>query len=312
MSITLSEATEMLCLRPHLRPATRRTYRYDLDHFADHVGKEMKVVDITHFDILRYSKTILPENPDNGIRSDATYNKHVTSLNTLFNFLVEIGEIDKSPTTVLKRRNVDEHVPEEKAMPTIKLTRLIDYTSETARGWKPREEALVRLLADTGIRISGIANLEEKHLDLNARLAVIYQKGKVRPHTVPFGIKCGQALSAWLLKRKATEGQFVFSRSGKRIHNENQSQFFRRLCMKAGIGSWGPHSLRHRYALEALKKGFDVATVARMLDDTVEVVLKHYVRHSEAHVEQAMRAMSTDYMIEEGWITEDQIVVEDA
>jgi site-specific recombinase XerD len=291
----LSEAIELFIDRPEIRPASRKTYGNDLNHLKGFIGAERPLADILPLDLLRYSNYL---NKDENIQSPFTFNKHVKSLRTFFNWCVKAHIIETSPAAVLRRKKLNESVPKSKAMPDSKLIRLLEYVAETPRGWNPREEALVRFLADTGCRISGAASLTEENIDLKERSAKLYEKGKVDPHIVRFGIECAQAIAAWLLKRKATKGSFVFSTEGQRMSNSDLGNYFRRLCIRSGIGSWGPHSLRHRMGHKAIEK-FPVSIVAKMLGDTVDVVIKHYLPQDDEAVQKAMLDMTTDHLVQE-------------
>lgn len=289
----LSEAIELFIDRPEISAATRRTYQYDLRQMVHYVG-DKPMSEIIPADILRYGNFT---NKRKGVQSSFTYNKHVKTMRTFFNWCIKAQIIERSPAAVLSRKKIDERVPKSKAMPDRKLVTLLEYVAETPRGWNPREEALVRFLADTGCRISGIANLRVKDLKLDERKAVLYEKGRVEARGVRFGRECSHALSAWLLMREPLAGQYVFSTDGHRMTNEALGQYFRRLCQRAGIGSWGPHSLRHRFGHKAIQK-HPVSIVAKMLGDSVEVTMKHYLPQDEEYVEKAMLEMTTDYLIQ--------------
>lgn len=289
----LNEAIELFIDRPEIRPATRRTYLHDLRAMAAFLGTARPVSEIIPTDLMRYGNHL---NKQPGIRSPFTYNKHVKSMRAFFNWCVRADLIEKSPATILKRKKANESVPKSKAMPDLKLIRLLEYVAATPRGWDPREEAFVRFLADTGCRISGAANLTEDHLDLRERKALLYEKGKTDPHTVRFGRECAYALTTWLLQRKAANGRYVFSVNGQRMTNRSLGQYFRRLCERAGIGSWGPHSLRHRMGHKAIEK-HPVSIVAKILNDTPEIVIKHYLPQHDEAVQKAMLDMTTDYLI---------------
>lgn len=290
----LDEAIELFIDRPEIRPATRRTYLHDLRAMAAFIGHARPVAEIIPVDIMRYGNHL---NKQPGIASPFTYNKHVKSMRAFFNWCTRAELIDKSPALILKRKKANESVPKSKAMPDHKLIRLLEYVAASPRGWEPREEALVRFLADTGCRISGAASLTEDHLDLRERSARLYEKGKTEPHTVRFGRECGYALNTWLLQRKALHGRYVFSVDGHRLTNRSLGQYFRRLCERAGIGAWGPHSLRHRMGHKAIEK-HPVSIVAKILNDTPEIVIKHYLPQHDEAVQKAMLDMTTDYLIQ--------------
>lgn len=291
--MNLNEAIELFIDRPEIRPATRLTYKKDLQHMAGFLGEKRPISEVLPTDILRYGNFL---NKSETIQSAHTFNKKVKSMRTFFNWCVTAQIIEKSPAAILKRKPVNHAVPKSKAMPDKHLMRLLEYVAQTPRGWHPREEALIRFLADTGCRISGAASLKEDELDLKNRSAKLYEKGKVEPHTVRFGRECAHAISSWLLQRKADKGRYVFSEDGHRMTNDSLGQYFTRLCQRAKIGTWGPHSLRHRMGHKAIEK-YPVSIVAKMLGDTVDVVIKHYLPQDDETVQKAMLDMTTDHLL---------------
>ena len=52
------------------------------------------------------------------------------------------------------------------------------------------------------------------------------------------------------------------------------------------------HDFRHTYATTLLSNGFDVKTVAALLGDTVETVLKAYVHYTDEMREHAQERLS--------------------
>ncbi len=59
-----------------------------------------------------------------------------------------------------------------------------------------RDLAILRLLWDTGMRISELTGLDLNHLDLDQEVVVIMGKGS-RPRACPFGPRTGRALDRY-------------------------------------------------------------------------------------------------------------------
>lgn len=289
----LSEAIDLFVSRPDIKPATARTYKYDLDALSDYIGGAKPVTEVNPADVLRY---FIHLDKREAVTSDHTYNKHLTSARAFFRFCENMQIIEKNPCKTLKKKKVSSAVDKSKAMPDHKLRRLLEYVAETPRGWNPREEALIRFIADTGSRVGGARTLTWEFVDIAARTATTFEKGKTEPHAKSFGRECARALAAWKLQQDTSEGQYVFSTDGRMMKVGNLSQYFGRLCKRAGIGTWHPHSLRHRFGHKAIEK-FPVSVVAQMLGDTVEVTIAHYLPNDKKAVEQAMRMMATDHLL---------------
>jgi Site-specific recombinase XerD len=296
----LADAIDLFVNRPEIAPATQRTYMYDLRALRDYLGPARLVTDIIPADLLRYIRHL---DQSVGIKSAFTYNKHITSIKALFKFCLNVQIAPTNPATILKKKRVSERVPKSKAMPDRKLSKLLEYVKETPRDWNPREEALVRFIADTGVRIGSAASLIDnpERLNLKERWAAVEMKNMDELHIVHFGRECSHALSAWLLRRNATEGNYVFSTDGHRMTNDSLGQYFTRLAHRAGIGKWGPHSLRHRLGHKAATT-YPASIGAKMLGDTIEIFLKHYAPQDDEAVHKAMMEMTTDHLLDTGLI----------
>src|SRR4051794_41785647 len=63
-----------------------------------------------------------------------------------------------------------------------------------------RDEVVLRLLLDTGVRVSELCGLALTDIDLDRELAYVTGKGS-RPRVVPFGAKTAQAVDRYLQVR---------------------------------------------------------------------------------------------------------------
>lgn len=264
-------------------PSTRKSYMYVLFAMRDYVGPARPLDTIAAEYLLEHMQAIR-QRPD--VKSNATVNKHVKTIRTFFNWCVNQGFITSSPAKGLRYRRHSEAIPREKAMPDYLYERLVDYAQ-----WHPRFYALVLFLGDTGCRIGGAAGLRWNDVDFNQSMAVVTEKGKP-PREVFFGKECRAVLLRWREHHPMTRGDFVFSAKGQRILNDNLGQFFRRHCDVAGIGSWGPHSLRHRKGHQLADARVAPSVAARALGDTVEVTMKYYYPDDLERVKEAMQDLA--------------------
>ena len=65
-----------------------------------------------------------------------------------------------------------------------------------------RDEAVIRLLADTGIRKGELVGLKAPDVDLDTGEIVVMGKGH-RPRIVPFGVKTAKALDRYEVVRSS-------------------------------------------------------------------------------------------------------------
>lgn len=249
------------------RETTRQSYKYPLQYLMLYIGEARPVESIKPEHLIEYHhESLKPRN-----LAVATERKHLKTIKTLFNWLVQLDVIVKSPARILKVKRLPMYIERDKAMTDEELAALLDYTR-----YKPRDYALILFLADTGCRIGGAAGLKISDVDLVNRRGKVTEKGdKTRP--VRFGPMCAAAIAKWLLARPHGAGPYVFSRTADPIKADNISQMIRRTCVKVGIRVLSGHSLRHRKGHQFADQGTAITLAARYLGHSDPMVTAmHY------------------------------------
>lgn len=114
----------------------------------------------------------------------------------------------------------------------------------------PRDQAMIRLLADTGIRSGELINLRLSDINLRTRTAVI--RTEKSRGTKPFReILWTPETNYYFLEwAKECETELLFNVSTACV-----LMTIRRYCQKAGIPTINPHALRHMKGREIIEKG---------------------------------------------------------
>lgn len=120
------------------------------------------------------------------------------SLQQFFKWLVDEGEIGRSPM----ERMTPPHVPEDApAVVSDEDLRRLLRVCEGRSFYDRRDTAIIRLLIDTGMRRGEIAGLKLEDIDFAEGTAHVIGKGR-RPRACPFGRKTAQALDRYLRARR--------------------------------------------------------------------------------------------------------------
>jgi site-specific recombinase XerD len=177
----------------------------------------------------------------------ATTAKHYRSLQQLFRWLVDDGEIPRSPM----ERMQPPQVPEQPVavLREDQLTALL----ETCRGnsfENRRDTAIIRLFLDTGMRLGELSGLQEGDFDFEQDIAVVTGKGR-RVRACPFGPRTADALRRYFRARArhplATTSAVWLGRKGA-MKSNGIAQMLERRGVEAGIGHIHPHQFRHSFA----------------------------------------------------------------
>ena len=119
----------------------------------------------------------------------STANTRYQSLRVFFGFLVDEGEIAESPMRNMR----PPIVPEQRtAVLTDDDLRALLATTVGKGFENRRDEAILRLFIDTGMRLPELAGLHVDDLDFTDDVAVVLGKGR-RPRACPFGDKTAMA-----------------------------------------------------------------------------------------------------------------------
>jgi site-specific recombinase XerD len=137
------------------------------------------------------------------------------------------------------------------------------------------------LLVDCGIRVTELATIKLKNVDLNNASILINGKG-YKDRTVYLSETTIKYLRNYLLNKK---GEYLFSviRADAQIKHRSRRFFEDRLtelCVKAGVDHITPHQLRHYFATHTLSNGADVKAVSAMLghaDAGIPLKIYHHV-----------------------------------
>jgi site-specific recombinase XerD len=187
--------------------------------------------------------------------SAANTAKHYRSLQQLFRWLVDDGELPSSPMERMRPPAVPEQpVP---VLGDDELRRLL-ATCKGNTFEKRRDEAIIRLLVDTGMRSSELIGLSVADVDQTQTVAFVMGKGG-RGRAAPYGAKTAEALRRYL-RARTKHPRARFERAlwlGKkgRLTDSGLRQMLERRCDDAGLPHVHPHQFRHTFAHRWLAAG---------------------------------------------------------
>ncbi len=267
--------------RATLSPRTLENYRLAVRDFLAWAWSKTQSLDIrktTADDLDRYIAHLQLEGGhlegSDGFRlkpgSIATY---VAGVRAFFRAL-EWADAAELPQVTAPR---DPTPPEERrpALPLDLYKQLLEYLS----GSKPqayRDRLAVRLMAEAGLRISEVINLQMEDLSLSERLLLVRAGKGGKQRTVPLSKALVQELEGWLKLRLAhvaagekavlinlggrkASGQAMTDKSLRKILN----QHYRALGFPERY--YGAHMLRHTAGTRLYKKSRDLHATARIL-----------------------------------------------
>ncbi len=186
--------------------------------------------------------------------SPATVAKHYRSLQQLFRWLVDDGEITSSPMEKMRPPQVPEQPVDVFTDDELKalLAAAAGNTFENRR-----DTALLRFLMSTGVRAAELVGLAVDDLDTDHSEAIVLGKGR-RGRVVPYSAKTADALRRYLRARQAhphaTLPNLWLGKKGA-VTVSGLAQILERRARDAGVADVHPHRFRHTYAHVHLANG---------------------------------------------------------
>jgi integrase/recombinase XerC len=145
---------------------------------------------------------------------------------------------------------------------------MLDQAKKAKEAKAIRDQAMLHLLYDMGLRRGEVISLDLTDLDLMAGTVSVLGKGRTQKESLTLPNETKKALSEWLKVRGATPGALFlnFDPSASepgRLTGDGLYKIIKKLGKKAGIKA-RPHGLRHSAITEALDlTGGNIRAVAR-------------------------------------------------
>lgn len=140
-----------------------------------------------------------------------------------------------------------------------------------------RNETIILLLLDTGLRCAELVGLCIKDLYLGGQCLKVMGKGQ-KERIVPFGDRTARAIQRYLnLRPQAFSSEKIFlNQDGEPLTENALKLVFRRLAKKADIPRLHVHLLRHTMATNFLLNGGNPIKLQRILGhETIEMTRKY-------------------------------------
>lgn len=270
-SLTIDELLDSFEL--HLRaknrsPKTIQSYRLAVTQLVDWLGPTAAdQITKTHIEgfLAHFLET----------RASATARQRYASLAQFFHWAEVEGEIPTNPTEKISPPRVVE-----KPVPVLTVDDLRSLIKACAgRSFQGRrDEAIIRLFADTGIRLGEMTGLSVSDIDLKLAVAIVKGKGS-RFRTVPFGPATAAALDRYNRQRKRHDDSNLeawwLGRKGP-LAESGIGQMLKRRAKDAGLEAIHPHMFRHTFAHQWLSAGGNEGDLQRIAGWSSPQMLQRY------------------------------------
>jgi site-specific recombinase XerD len=229
----------------------------------------------------------------------SSINANLAALRALGQF---IAEQTNGADPAAKLRGIEttrQHAPKSLTRQDLfKLQRALDHRrahaerSGHAPMWIVRDEAIVAVLLNTGLRVQELCSLDIGDVVINPRGgAVTVRSGKGRKQrVVPLNANVRSALRLWLAEREQNScdaGPLFITKYRQRIGTESIRYLLSELSRQAGIQA-SPHTLRHGFAKSLVDAGESLDRVGELLGHSSLDTTRIYTAPTEADLARAV------------------------
>lgn len=233
----------------------------------------------------------------------ATVRTRLRGMRRFCRWLVAEGELDQAPTEgiempALPEKPVRVFTDDEikKLLKTCAVTKgrtsMFDRRVFAGR----RDEVILRLLLDCGLRVAELVGIEMEHIELDQEMVYVVGKGN-RPRAVPFGARTGQAVDRYLRLRslhprvRSTKHLLLGERGA--MSTDGIRWRLEVIGEEAGVPDVHPHACRHTFAHRWLAAGGQERDLMRLAGWRSEAMLAVYARSTaDARAHSAHRRMN--------------------
>ncbi len=274
----------------NVSPKTLENYSFYLNRLLSYVG-DINIKDLNLMLLLDYRIWLKQKK-----LTTKTINYHITALRSFLKFLMK-NDIDcispeKLELSKIKPREInfllDEEISKLLAMPE----KMEDNPLILARN-----QTILAFLYGTGLRVSELLQLEKKDLKKDSKQFSIIGKGsKMRS---VFITKIAQKhLEEYLTLRKDKSPYLFISFSknsyGKALSRNAIEEIVKKYAFGAGINKKvTPHTLRHSFATQLLKKWADIRTVQALLGHSSITTTQIYTHIDDKHLQSVHDLLDT-------------------
>lgn len=261
----------------NLSPNTIKVYNDNLIEFWKFIGKRSSIRNVKRDSVKGYLFSLSEKN-----NQPITRRAKLTTIRSFFRYLEDEDVISKNPTKNLPLPRV---VIKEPIFPNeTEIKRLL----KTVRNDK-RAEITIRILVETGIRLSELTNLSVGDIDTERKTIRIRRKGN-REQILPINNGLSKLLKSFV-KNKNVDMPIVANRRGGRMTQRRVAIMVQDYLKIAKIDRAGlsVHSFRHSFCVRMLENKVNLKTIQLLCGHRSISTTERYLHIANPELRQSVK-----------------------
>ena len=215
-----------------------------------------------------------------------------TSLRNYFGYLEGEDIIASNPTKNLPMPRVETKEP--KYLTEREIKKLLQTVKRDKSRFGKRNEIIIRIICETGIRLSELTGLNMEDIDLKDKTINVRRKGNSE-QTLPINSGLNSRLKEFV-KGKQLGNPLLISSYGKRITNRRVAMMFQKYLTQAELVKPGIsiHSLRHSFCVRLLEKGVNLKVIQVLAGHKNISMTERYLHIAKSQLRKEVRKIELD------------------
>jgi len=245
---------------------TIRAYQDDLIQFFDYLQCQFGDIDITAISS-SFVRSWLASLKDTRL-SAKSIGRKLSTLKSFFKYQMRMGILDTTPVVNVVAPKISKRLPayvEQGEMTT--LLNDVEFPDD----WNGKtDRLLVSIFYNTGMRLSELVNLKEKHVDIHGKTVKVLGKGN-KERIIPVSTELMNSIQAYQgeKRKEFTEADAVYlmvNKKGRKVYPKYVYRVVNKYLKEVTtIHKKSPHILRHTFATHLMNNGADLNSVKELL-----------------------------------------------
>lgn len=256
-------------------------YKKDIQQFFDFESLE-NIKSINHKDIRNYLVYLVESNHEN-----TTINRKLSSLKTFFKYLKIQGVIENNPMIKIQGLKTKKRLPD--FIPENQIWDKSIFNKESEQVFNLRDELIMELFYQTGIRLDELINLKIINISKNS-IKVLGKRNKER--IIPIGNQLNALIVDYMKLLEKNKHEFlIITNSYKKTTPKfvyGKVNYY--LGISTNLKKKSPHVLRHSFATHMLNNGASLESIKKILGHTDLVATQVYTHNTFKQVKNIYKS----------------------
>ena len=262
----------------NLSPHTISLYKSNLEEFREFLGRRKFSIRAVKREQIRGFLFSLSEKNNQPI----TRRAKLTTIRSFFKYLEDEDAIKKNPTKNLPLPKVE--IKEPMFLQESEIKKLLQAVKKDKRA-----EVAIRILIETGFRLSELAGISVGDIDTDAKTIKIRRKGNME-QIVPINSRLSKLIKSFV-KNKEVSAPLIANRMGERMTQRRVAIMVQDYLKKAKVDRSGisVHSFRHSFCVRILENKVNLKTIQLLCGHKSISTTERYLHIANSELRQSIK-----------------------